>query len=194
VNAEQRAAEERERQSETDPASVSECLDRIESESKSIQSLFSELERKHGDQAQRETRGINTRIEIQPNELRRLKELIRSEPPLDPLFSFVPRSAPLNEGILAFLSQQCGGDVHVQDCVWIFSDSCQPPVEAHNVAGLCWCSDFMSLNWEDQSIGFDFKDKRILPTHITIRSSLRAHVILRCWVIEVMNDPSDEYS
>jgi hypothetical protein len=111
------------------------------------------------------------------------------------------QSAPL-DGIIAHLTKECGGHVHDHGVVEVTSSPSADPsrrlYDAKNVADL---KDSVNLfhssgvsgdvphtrnNW----ICYDFKNRKVMPTHYSIRShdwgKNNAH--LKSWVVEVSLD------
>jgi regulator of replication initiation timing len=101
------------------------------------------------------------------------------------------------DGIIAHLTRECGGNVHDHNVVDVTSstalDECAFRNEASNTADLERNSYFVSdyrgksiphtrNNW----ICYDFKEKRIVPTHYTIRTWQAAH--LKSWLVETSAD------
>jgi hypothetical protein len=104
----------------------------------------------------------------------------RSESPLD--------------GILTHLTTKAGGNVHDQGIVSAFSDSVQTPVHApKNAADMVSRSYFCSDDQPNQSMGYDFRTLRIVPSHYSLRSfTSRTNNHPKSWVIEVSDtgDPN----
>jgi hypothetical protein len=121
----------------------------------------------------------------------------------DSIHVFVPGSAPLQEGIIWFLTKRAGGNVCDGQAVHAFSDlvyhSTYAPMQA---ADLLTDSHFCSSNGPNQSFGYDFtENQRIAPTHHAIRSVTVWSTVdstgctaPKCWVIEVTNDRSVDSS
>jgi hypothetical protein len=86
------------------------------------------------------------------------------------------------EGIISYLTQKYGGNVHDNGIVTITSqsvawgdDSCAPK----NVADLATYVGFASKEGRGEWICWDFREMLVRPTHYTIRS-----IDLSSWVIE----------
>jgi hypothetical protein len=99
-------------------------------------------------------------------------------------------------GIIAFLSRRCGGNVCDKGVVGVFGQPHRDilAVAAKNIVDLSVDSRFVSVDAPNQSIGFDFKRWRIKPTHYTIRSHFYAEIggpNLKSWVIEGSMDGSE---
>jgi hypothetical protein len=97
---------------------------------------------------------------------------------------------PLNpdhklDGILAFLTRECGGNVHDQGIVRITSKSVGQGVsEAKNVADLNdFGSFFFSEDRPQEWVCWDFGDLRVRPTNYAIHSSL-----LKSWNLATSQD------
>jgi hypothetical protein len=101
------------------------------------------------------------------------------------------------DGIIAHLTRECGGNVHDQNVVEVTSPKPENPGDVgKNVADMESASYFYSVyrhrsadiphtrnNW----VCYDFKKRRIVPTHYTVRTSLgRAH--LKSWLVETSAD------
>jgi hypothetical protein len=86
------------------------------------------------------------------------------------------------DGIISYLTQKHGGNVHEKGIVTITSKSVSnddPKYAPKNVADLTSDSSFMSKNEPGQWICWDFGEMRIRPTHYTIRTQY-----LKSWVVE----------
>jgi hypothetical protein len=74
------------------------------------------------------------------------------------------------DGILSDLTKKHGGNVHEKEIVTIasksFSDN--PSYAPRNVADLTSGSIFLSKNEPDQWVCWDFRERRVRPTHYTI--------------------------
>jgi hypothetical protein len=87
-------------------------------------------------------------------------------------------------GIIAFLTRECGGNVHDKGMVLAIAD-CQPRPQA---PAKC-IADFdhretrfvSEHSWEGW-VGYDFITSSVLPTHYSLQSQLVPH--LRAWVLE----------
>jgi hypothetical protein len=95
-------------------------------------------------------------------------------------------------GIIAFLTRDCGGNIADCGIVGIrsnsFSDTTRP---AKNAADFAWSSlMFQSKNEPNQWIEWDFKTSQIEPTHYSIRThgGEAGSIHLRNWVIEGRNE------
>jgi hypothetical protein len=98
------------------------------------------------------------------------------------------------DGIIAELTGQCGGNVHDKGIVEISSKSMvhdSGQYHAKYAADLHAKSYFQSSNSPDQWIQYDFKTRRVRPTHYTIF----AHLDFwwpRSWVLEGSLKGSDD--
>ena len=98
------------------------------------------------------------------------------------------------DGIIRYLSNACGGNVHDKGVVEITSG---PPYSssasdaAKNVADLTVDSFFRSDNSVNQFVCYNFKDKTIIPTHYSIRSYYNGNPgnwNWKSWVVETSTD------
>ena len=100
------------------------------------------------------------------------------------------QGAPL-EGIIAHLTQKCGGNVHEKGVVevtasGILSNNHERYAPEHAVE-LGSDSEFRSLNEEGSWLCYDFKGRCVTPTSYTIRSYDSPHRP-KSWDLEVSND------
>jgi hypothetical protein len=93
---------------------------------------------------------------------------------------------PMNEaksldGIISYLTQKHGGNVHEKGIVTITSMSVDddPDYALKNVADLTSDSSFESKNAAGQWVCWDFGEMRVRPTHYTITTRL-----VKSWVVE----------
>ena len=102
------------------------------------------------------------------------------------------QAAPLR-GIIAHLTQQCGGNVHEEGVVQVtassvfddedyYEDEFAPEHAVELESG--W--EFRSENEEGAWICYDFKGRRVTPTSYTIKSDTSDHP--KSWDLEVSND------
>ena len=100
-------------------------------------------------------------------------------------------SKPL-AGVIAHLTQECGGNVHDKGVVEVTASSCwDTKHQAKNVVDFGDVqanSYFYSLNEPNQWICCDFKSRFVAPTHYSIRVDDCSYP--RSWVLEVSNDGS----
>jgi hypothetical protein len=116
------------------------------------------------------------------------------------------------DGIIAHLTRECGGNVHDRNVVDVTSGSFEKEIEgvnphsgayendpdcaAKNAADLETDSFFQSAyRWEEDSphtrnnwICYDFKERRIVPTHYTIRTYGGPGWHLKSWLVETSVD------
>jgi hypothetical protein len=103
---------------------------------------------------------------------------------------FSPVEGSPLEGIISYLSDKCGGNVHERGIVTITGHDCYSDNLCHaafNAADLKADSYFYSKNERNQSLTYDFGDRRIQVSHYAIRSRHNGGVNdfnLRSWVIE----------
>jgi hypothetical protein len=115
---------------------------------------------------------------------------------------FVPGSDPL-DGIIAHMTKEFGGNLHDLDLVTVtsseaFGNSWWPVQKStgKNVLDLKARSSFQSrwsrhvaVDARNNWICLDFKDRRIIPTHYTLRSYHEESVNnLKSWLVEVSVD------
>ena len=98
---------------------------------------------------------------------------------------------PLN-GIITHLTRECGGNVHTKGVMDVTASSFVPGYEPHKVADIGSDSHFFS-NGDDNAalwICYDFKDKRVVPTSYSIRSSHKGYggEAPKSWCVEASND------
>jgi hypothetical protein len=112
----------------------------------------------------------------------RIHEFVK-QPPDRSVTDFTPTS-PLN-GIVAYLTRQCGGNVHDNGIVVITASSSYGTRPAY-LADLEQDMAFQTHNSSDSWFCYDFKGRTIKPTHYSIQShystNLRHHP--RSWIIE----------
>jgi hypothetical protein len=104
--------------------------------------------------------------------------------------------APL-DGIIAYLTRKCGGNVHDKGVITVTGSGThedKPERGPKNAADLEEDSFFWAHNSANQWLSYDFKSMRVLPSHYTIRScycgspsgTWNGH--LKSWVIEISDD------
>jgi hypothetical protein len=108
-------------------------------------------------------------------------------------FALPVRSGAPLDGIIAFITKKCNGNVHEKGVVEVIGKAYNaiPNNAAKKVADLTSNSNFYSVDEPDQSVCYDFRKLRIKPTHYTIRSACDGYVDysnLKSWVIEVSDD------
>jgi hypothetical protein len=92
-----------------------------------------------------------------------------------------PTSAGPLERIIAYLTKQCGGDLHERDVFRVTSSSGNPKIL---VAGTDSCLLFAEQ--PNQWVGHEFRRVAIRPTHYSIKSCTGPK--LRSWVVEASDD------
>jgi hypothetical protein len=103
-------------------------------------------------------------------------------------------TVPGNVGIIDHLTKRYGNNVHVADRVTVAASSCMdvwryPPKNIADRNDVAFCSN----DDPDQWISYDFRLKRIRPTHYCIASTtningIAQHFNLVSWVIEGSSD------
>jgi hypothetical protein len=107
---------------------------------------------------------------------------------------FHPVEANPLDGIVGHLTREHGGNVHTQGIVTVTGYDCltdESCYAALNAADLTAPNTFWSKNQPNQSLVYDFGDRRIRLTHYSIRSRHDGGVndhYLRSWVIETSVD------
>ena len=137
-------------------------------------------------QYQARTEATGARVAALEQDVSRLKE---GEQRQGTQFIYKPREL---DGIIAFLTRECGGNVHKKGVVNVTASSC---VESGNpIYGVDLLSDdiFHSGGEPNQWCCYDFKRRRVSLTSYTIRSyrpgvNHTFHCPLS-WVVEVSND------
>jgi hypothetical protein len=110
---------------------------------------------------------------------------------------FCPVSRSPLDGIIAYLSRQCHGNVHTQGVVTITGRDCMSDnssYAASNAADLTGPSYFYSKNEPNQSLTYDFGARRVKLSHYSIRSRHNGNEndhYLQSWVIEGSIDDVD---
>jgi hypothetical protein len=116
---------------------------------------------------------------------------------------FVPLDYDLLDGIIAHLTREYGGNVH--DCNVVTVSSSRPyggdaGYAAKNAADLKGDSVFFSScrngdddipNTRNNWISYDFKDRRVVPTHYSIRSQCKGfayNINPKSWILEASMD------
>jgi hypothetical protein len=101
----------------------------------------------------------------------------------------LPKEGSPLDGVIAHLTRECGGNVHQKGVVTItghhyYADNTYP---AWSAADLTADSVFYSKDEPNQSLTYDFRDRRLRVTHYSIRSRYDGNddnYYLRSWVIE----------
>jgi hypothetical protein len=143
--------------------------------------------------------------EVQLDQMRRIEFQAPTSPSADTWQTrYPPYFGPLNEldiryldGILAHLARQCGGNVHDREVVTVSSSrphNAGPQYAAKNVVDLRANTHFHSdyhvgeiLEERNNWICYDFKGRRIIPTHYSIRSRWNGNPgnhNLKSWCVE----------
>jgi hypothetical protein len=91
------------------------------------------------------------------------------------------------KGIISHLSSQCGGNVHTHEIVSITASS-NGRNSCHQVVDYDWTDYWYSNNAANSWIQFDFKTRRISPTHYTIKSDGNNGYHLLKWSLDGSND------
>lgn len=92
------------------------------------------------------------------------------------------------------MSQECGGNVSDKNVVSVTSLNIFSGVyEAKNVVDFDRDNTYFSNNVENNWIKYDFKEKKVHPTHYSIKShtSIATPSHLKNWVVEGSNDDSN---
>jgi hypothetical protein len=87
------------------------------------------------------------------------------------------------EGIICYLTGKHGGNVEERGIVAISSSSYRPSFPARHVADLQTCTYFESDSSPGPWLCYDFKNRRVQPTHYSI-SAHSNNYYLRSWVLE----------
>ena len=89
------------------------------------------------------------------------------------------------DGIIAYLTRECGGDVYKNGIVYVVADKVndERPQNVVNF-GTNACYGMSECQaW----ICYDFRNRRVIPTSYSLKSNL-GRIQLKSWVIEVSND------
>ena len=100
-------------------------------------------------------------------------------------------SKPL-DGMIAYLTRECGGNVHDKGVIAATSSGVYYEHVPENAVDVWTDSYFASSNEPNSWICYDFKDRRVIPTSYSVRSYWNAsgdH--LKSWVVEVSNDGTE---
>ena len=97
------------------------------------------------------------------------------------------------DGIIAYLTRECGGNVHDKGIVDVTASSFKKTdTEPKNAAGLALWKDAVYCSREEPNswICYDFKGRRVIPTSYSVmtNASNRGYIHLKSWVVEVSND------
>ena len=96
------------------------------------------------------------------------------------------KAAPLR-GIIAHLTQKCGGNVHEKGVVEVTARGGWSDHVPEHAVELGSDSEFCSENEEGSWLCYDFKGRRVTPTSYSIRSYNDSNRP-KSWVLEVSND------
>ena len=95
------------------------------------------------------------------------------------------------DGIIAYLTRECGGNVHEKEIVEVTASSVDSlDVKPENVVDLTTSSNFCSKGEENSWVCYNFKQRRVAVTSYSIRSfdAGRGYGHPRSWVLQVSND------
>jgi hypothetical protein len=112
---------------------------------------------------------------------------IPKSPP--PSRTFSPSGDGSLDGIISHLTREHGGNVHDRGIVDISSKSRWSSCVPKHAADLQTQTYFHSLAEPDQWLCYDFKDRRVKPTHYSIHAH-SGNAYLRSWIFEGSNDGS----
>jgi hypothetical protein len=114
-----------------------------------------------------------------------------------PVDQFTPTRFRVNEfpfdssrqfdGIISHLTLECGENVHTHGIVLITASS-NGSNACHQVVDYGWNNYWFSRSEPNSWIEFDFKDRRISPTHYTIKSGGESGCQLVNWSLDGSND------
>jgi hypothetical protein len=102
---------------------------------------------------------------------------------------FVPQSDNPLSGIISYLTSQHCGNVSDRGIVTVSGSSTYSSCAAKNAVDLLSTSFFHSLNNPNQWLCYDFKDRKVRPTHYSIHAQSSNHY-LRSWIFEGSIDGS----
>lgn len=93
-------------------------------------------------------------------------------------------------GVIAYLTGMCGGNVHKKGIVKITSSGCKPNFPPECVADLETPSYYYSTDLLDTWICYDFQERSLAPTYYSIRSygGGKGGFDLKSWVLEGSRD------
>jgi hypothetical protein len=100
------------------------------------------------------------------------------------------------KGIVGFLTGECGGNVHDTGIVTAIASGILNNNQSYHpefIADLETDTRFCSPNSSNSWVGYDFKERRILPTHYSMRSANcpKGWHHPRSWVIEISANGTD---
>jgi hypothetical protein len=82
---------------------------------------------------------------------------------------FVPEFNTPFSGIIPYLTSEHGGNVHDQQIVNVFGSSVNGSQEAKHAVDFLSSSHFCSINEPNQWLCYDFKNRKVRPTHYSIQ-------------------------
>jgi hypothetical protein len=111
--------------------------------------------------------------------------------------SMTRRDCPYNpnqqlNGVIALLTQECGGNIHDKGIVEVKSKSTfndDPDYSPRNVADLTTEQAFVSRSETGQWISWDFRERRVIVTGYAIQAYRHSHP--RGWKIQGSNDETN---
>ena len=108
-------------------------------------------------------------------------------PTLGKTREFVYRSSKPLRGVIAYLTRECGGNVHDRGIVNVTASSASDYYHPKNAVDLGTNSIYYSNNEMGTWICYDFKERRVIPKSYSVRScgSGPGGYHLKSWVIEV---------
>ena len=92
------------------------------------------------------------------------------------------------EHIIEHLSEQCHGNVHTQNVVSITSSSIYQDWGVENVVEQDDNKNFGTLDKANSWIQFDFKERKVLLDHYTLKTVSGNYEHLKSWILEVSDD------
>ena len=98
------------------------------------------------------------------------------------------KAKPLS-GIIAYLTRECGGNVHEKEIIKVTASSVYGDCHPKNAVDLETDSIYQSRNEQNTWLCYDFKDRRVIPTSYSVKSfryGPGSHH-LKSWVLEVSN-------
>lgn len=97
---------------------------------------------------------------------------------------------PMFDGIIAYLTRRCGGNVHDNGIVEVTASSCENGFPPRNAVDLYTMSEFHSNSAQDSWLCLDMKERRVCLTCYSLKSyyGVPGDFHLTSWVVEVSND------
>jgi hypothetical protein len=102
---------------------------------------------------------------------------------------FIPQSGSPLSGIIAYLTSQHGGNVSDRGIVNVSGSTTYSSYIAKNAVDLLSTSYFQSLSQPNQWLCYDFKNRKVRPTHYSIHAH-SDNFYLRSWIFEGSMDGS----